>query len=63
MDRGSWRDVDAYLPVLAKSLPSLRVVFRVGFEDDEGDDVRKIVEEHLPLASNKGIVRIERILL
>ena len=61
MNEGGWRSVDAYLCILAKFQPSFKVVFRVGFGDDEGCVVRNLVEEHFSLASNKGILRIEPI--
>jgi len=44
---------------LAKFQPSFKVVFRVGFQGDEGV-VRKLIGGRFPLASKKGIVKIER---
>lgn len=55
---GDWKSLDAYLCVLAKFQPSFKVVFRVGFQGDEGV-VRKLIGERFPLASKKGIVKIE----
>jgi len=60
MNGGDWKTVDAYLCVLAKFQPSFKVVLRVGFKVDEDHDVIKLVGECFPLASNKGIVKIER---
>lgn len=60
MDKRDWRSVDAYLCVLAKFQPSFKVVLRVGFEGDE-DTVGKAIDERFPLASRKGIVKIERV--
>jgi hypothetical protein len=60
MDEGDWRTVDAYLYVLAKSPSSFNVVFRVGFGGDEDCVVRNLIEEHFPLVSDRGVVRVER---
>jgi hypothetical protein len=60
MDEGDWRNVDSCLRFLAESHSRFEVVFRVGFEDDEGYAVRNLIKEHFPLVSDWGAVRIER---
>jgi hypothetical protein len=57
---GDWRSVDAYLCVLVRFQPGFRVVFRVGFEGDEGV-IRGSLREPFPLASKKGFIKIERV--
>ena len=57
---GDWRSVDAYLCVLAKFQPSFKVVFRLGFQADE-DVIRDLIMVRFPLASKRGIVKIEHV--
>lgn len=55
---GDWRSVDAYLCVLVRFQQGFKVVFRVGFEDDEGV-IRGSLRKPFPLASKKGFIKIE----
>ena len=64
-----WKVVDALLDTVAERNPDFRVVFmgdschprRRGFGNDHGA-VRWFAESYLPLASSKGLVRLEYVL-
>lgn len=60
MNGGDWRSVDAYLCVLVRFQPGFKVVFRVGFEGDEGV-IRGSLRKRFPLASKKGFIKIEHV--
>jgi len=62
-----WGDVDTVLNVLAERNPDFRIVFRGDFDsfrssvEGRHDDVRSLVNRHLPLVSSKGLVKFERV--
>lgn len=62
MNGGGWGSFDAYIYVLIKSQSSFRVLFRVGFGDNEEYVVINLLRERFPLASNEGILKVERVL-
>lgn len=59
MDGDDWRTVDAYLFVWSKFQPSFKVIFRVGFEGDEGDTMREFIRRRFLLVSKKKIMTVE----
>jgi len=62
-----WEAVDAALSVLAERNPDFKVVYRTVFPgfphytQPTYDEVRWFVTSHLPLASSKGLVKLEHV--
>ena len=68
MDDDRWKAVDALLNILAERNPKFRAVFKGDFDSfrygirGEHDTIRWLIEDHLPFASSKGLVKFARVL-